>query len=72
VLYSLTGSCIWRNLDYRTAKQVNKGHDRIETRRITVSMSCGYLDWPDVEQVMLFEKRVVHTNTGEIETSHCL
>lgn len=60
---------VWRNLDHRTAKQVNKGHGRIETRQVTVSMSCAYLDWPDVEQVILFEKRVVYTKTGEIETS---
>jgi predicted transposase YbfD/YdcC len=60
---------VWRSLDLRTAKQVNKGHGRIEARQITVSAACGYLDWLDVAQVMLFEKRVVHTRTGEVETS---
>jgi hypothetical protein len=60
---------IWRNLDYRTAQQVDKGHGRIENRHLTVSAACGYLNWPDVAQVMLFEKRVIHTNTGEVVTS---
>jgi len=60
---------VWRSLDLRTAKQVSKGHGRVETRQITVSAACRYLDWPDMEQVMLFEKRVVHTRTGEIQTS---
>lgn len=62
---------LWHTLDHRTAHHVNKGHGRIETRQITVSASCGYLDWPDVQQVMMFEKRVVFTTTGEINTSQC-
>jgi len=60
---------IWRNLDYRTAQTVTKGHGRLETRRITVSASCGYLDWPGLEQVMCIAKQVLNIQTGEVATS---
>ena len=59
----------WRNLDYQTAQKVNKGHGRVERRRVTASSACAYLNWPDVEQVILFEKRVVHTHSGAVVLS---
>jgi hypothetical protein len=43
---------LWRNLDSRTATLINKGHGRIEQRAIWVSAACGWLNWPDVEQVI--------------------
>jgi predicted transposase YbfD/YdcC len=44
--------------DFRTAETVEKGHGRIERRRITVSGALkGYLDWPGVEQVFKLERR---------------
>lgn len=60
----------WRYLDCRTATTVNKGHGRLERRTVTVSAACGYLDWPDLAQVVHFETRVLHTKTGEVSLSH--
>ena len=60
----------WAQLDYRTATTLNKGHGRLERRTVTVSAACGYLDWPDLAQVLHFETRVVHTQTGEVSLSH--
>ncbi len=57
---------VWRNLDHRTATTVNKGHGRIEHRTVIASAACRYLDWPDLEQVMLFETKVVNTKTGQL------
>lgn len=60
---------MWRNLDSRTASTTHKGHGRLEQRHIWVSAACGYLDWPDVEQVMRFDTQVTLTKTGEVTTS---
>ncbi len=39
------------------ARQVNKGHGRIEIREIWVSTNLnGYLDWPDVAQVFCLKR----------------
>jgi predicted transposase YbfD/YdcC len=63
------GPWIWRNLDSRTATALNKGHGRIEQRRIWVSAACGYLDWPDVQQVIRFDTQIISTQTGEVTSS---
>jgi hypothetical protein len=60
----------WAQLDCRTATTLNKGHGRLERRTVTVSAACGYLDWPDLAQVLHFETRVAHTQTGEVSLSH--
>src|SRR5262249_8869841 len=42
--------------DFTTARQVDKGHGRIEERTITVSrMLKEYLDWPYLDQVFRLE-----------------
>lgn len=60
---------VWRNLDSRTASTTHKGHGRIEQRSIWVSAACGYLDWPDVEQVIRFDTHLTFTNTDAVTTS---
>ena len=53
--------------DFETAKQVNKGHGRIESRRITTSCLLNdYLDWPGLAQVFKLERRTITTSTGRI------
>ena len=51
------------------AETVNKGHGRIEKRRLRAS--CGlndYLDWPQVQQVFKVERRFEHVKEGK--TTH--
>lgn len=49
--------------DQRTAETHDKGHGRIETRRIAVSGEVvGYLDWPGLAQVVRLER---HRTIGE-------
>jgi predicted transposase YbfD/YdcC len=62
-------SWMWRTLDSRTASTLDKRHGRLERRSIWVSAACGYLDWPDVEQIMRFDTHVTNTSTGEVTTS---
>jgi hypothetical protein len=46
---------------------IEKRHGRIETRCLTATSALNaYLRWPDVQQALMLEKRVVHTNTGEV------
>jgi predicted transposase YbfD/YdcC len=53
--------------DFESARTVNKGHGRIEERRITVSSQLkDFLDWPYLEQVFKLERRFTSTKTGEI------
>lgn len=40
-------------------EQHDKGHGRIETRRIEVCLAEDYIDWPDVKQVFSIEREVV-------------
>ena len=43
--------------DFTTARQVDKGHGRLEERVITVSeMLVGYSDWPSLAQVFKLER----------------
>jgi predicted transposase YbfD/YdcC len=52
--------------DEQTAKTVDKGHGRIEYRRLTsTTMLNDYLDWPDVGQV--FELERVRKKGGKME-----
>jgi predicted transposase YbfD/YdcC len=52
-----------------TAHTVDKGHGRLEERRLTASTALrGYSDWPGLAQVFRLERRVVACRTGEITT----
>jgi predicted transposase YbfD/YdcC len=54
--------------DFRTAETTNKGHGRLEQRRLTTSsLLKDYLAWPYVEQVFRLERRRVILATGEVE-----
>jgi predicted transposase YbfD/YdcC len=54
--------------DWRIAREVRKGHGRLEEREITVSRALrGYSDWPYLEQV--FQLRVVRTEGGKTKES---
>jgi hypothetical protein len=53
--------------DFKTARQSNKSHSRLETRTITVSSQLkDYLDWPYLDQVFKLERHFVSLKTGEI------
>jgi predicted transposase YbfD/YdcC len=53
--------------DFESARTVNKGHGRIEERRITVSSQLkDFLDWPYLEQVFQLDRRFISTKTGEV------
>jgi predicted transposase YbfD/YdcC len=53
--------------DFRSASWVNKGHGRVEKRRIAVSsLLSSYSQWPGLSQVFMLERE--RTNTlGETE-----
>jgi predicted transposase YbfD/YdcC len=52
--------------DFRTARQVAKGHGRRELRRITVSPELkGYSDWPGLEQVFRLERERITSKSGK-------
>jgi predicted transposase YbfD/YdcC len=54
--------------DFETAKQVNKGHGRIESRTITTSCLLNdYLDWPGLAQVFKLERHTTRTSTGQVQ-----
>lgn len=54
--------------DFETAKEVSKGHGRLEERRLTVSSQLkDFLDWPYLEQVFQLERRFISTKTGEVQ-----
>jgi predicted transposase YbfD/YdcC len=53
--------------DFETAKEINKGHGRLERRTLTVSSQLNdFLDWPYLEQVFKLERRRISLRTGEI------
>lgn len=53
--------------DFRSVQQTEKGHGRIEWRRLTVSGELqGYLDWPYVAQVFKLEREFRQVNTGKV------
>ena len=52
--------------DFEVAKEVRKGHGRLEERTITVSSQLkDYLQWPYLEQVFMLDRRYTSTKTGE-------
>jgi predicted transposase YbfD/YdcC len=53
--------------DFETAREINKGHGRLERRTLTVSSQLNdFLDWPYLEQVFKLERRKISLKTGEI------
>jgi predicted transposase YbfD/YdcC len=54
--------------DRRTARTVDKGHGRHETRTLTASRDLkGYSDWPGLEQVFRVERHRVTIASGKVE-----
>ena len=54
--------------DVETAKEICKGHGRLEERTLTVSSQLkDFLDWPYLEQVFKLERRFTTLKTGEIQ-----
>ena len=54
--------------DFKIAKEVSKGHGRLEERTLTVSSQLkDFLDWPYLEQVFKLERRFISTRTGEFQ-----
>ncbi len=52
--------------DLSQAETIEKGHGRIEERRLVVtSLLKGYLDWPYLEQVFKIEREVEEVTTGK-------
>lgn len=58
--------------DFQQAQTVNKGHGRLEVRRIqTSAMLNDYLDWPGLGQVYQLERCFTWVRQGKvIKTSH--
>lgn len=57
--------------DFTTARQVDKGHGRLEERVITVSrMLREYVDWPYLDQVFRLERRVTTAETSVTEVRY--
>ena len=53
--------------DFEKAKTINKGHGRIEVRRITVSSQLrDFFDWPYLEQVFMLEHHVKDIKNGSL------
>ena len=53
----------------RHAQTVDKGHGRIERRRLTTrALLPGDCDWPGAQQVFRVERRVIGMKTGEVHT----
>ena len=49
------------------ARTVDKGHGRLEVRRLWTSTALvGYSDWPGLAQALCLEREVVRLNTGEV------
>lgn len=52
--------------EFRTARSVEKGHGRRDTRILTASADLqGYSDWPALAQVFRLERRRLHTKSGK-------
>jgi predicted transposase YbfD/YdcC len=52
--------------DFSQAETVEKGHGRIEVRRLTAtSQMKGYLAWPHLEQVFKIEREVEEISSGK-------
>jgi predicted transposase YbfD/YdcC len=58
--------------DFEVAKEVRKGHGRLEERTLTVSSQLkDYLQWPYLEQVFMLDRRYISTKTGETNQKTC-
>ena len=54
--------------DFESAQTTNKGHGRIDERKITVSSQLNdFLDWPFLNQVFKLERRVTDMKTGQVQ-----
>ena len=54
--------------DFETAKEIRKGHGRLEERTLTVSSQLkDFLGWPYLEQVFKLERRFTTLKTGETQ-----
>lgn len=54
--------------DFESSKTVNKGHGRIEVRKITVSSQLkDFFDWPFLEQVFMLERRIIYIKSGLVQ-----
>lgn len=54
--------------DFRTARQVAKGHGRREARQLTASAELtGYCDWPGAAQVFRLERERLQLKSGKQE-----
>lgn len=52
----------------RTARRVENGHGRQETRSLSASSAlCGSSDWPGLARVFRLERQRVHTKSGKVE-----
>lgn len=53
----------------RAAQTENRGHGRLEQRRLTVrALRPGDCDWPGAQQVFRIERRRINVKTGEVQT----
>jgi predicted transposase YbfD/YdcC len=53
----------------RSAQTVDKGHGRLERRRLSArALLPGDCDWPGAQQVFRLERRVIRLKTGEVHT----
>ena len=53
--------------DHESARQVSKGHGRLEIRKITVSSQLkDFFDWPYLEQVFMLEREVKQLKSGSV------
>ncbi len=53
--------------DFRVATTIEKGHGRIEERRLVASTELtDYLDWPDAQQVFMIERRFKRIVDGKL------
>jgi hypothetical protein len=65
--YWFTSPTFLRSVDHRHITTLEKGHGRIETRRLTATTELNdYLQWPGVQQALMQEKQVIHTHTGQV------
>lgn len=54
--------------DFESAQTTNKGHGRIDERKITVSSQLNdFLDWPFLNQIFKLERRVTFIKTGQVK-----
>lgn len=58
--------------DFRTTRQVNKGHGRLEIRTLQASsMLNAYVDWPGLQQVYRLEREFRWLRQGQVYKTSC-